>query len=462
MTLTPRTFSLALLLLIAGGAVLLAQDAMKNRTERDREYFWTRDCWQCAFDATSATCGVGLLTASYADDYTERGRWTLTGLGVAGALLYIAAWVGCWRRLFAPTIQPERAFEAGLHISGPPITNNDRVTPPNPFTTGPAWVVLLAWLGLGVVLSGVVMLFAGPAADPFAHVRGALAAYASLGFAEPDAPFSNGWLAAIGMLGAVGGVAATFLWKRARAAVPFRSWLAFAIGLGAWFVLAGIVLLAFEMPRGQHDGRGATPPDERFPARWQAAAIEVVESGTGGQPANPLAERDLGDGGKVVLAMTSLMGGMPGSPLGGVPFPLWLLGSMAILASIGVGRLSTNSSYGRVCRASAASIGWTCLLAVKVAILLLLIEQFTASAFQPRPTLGDALVDAAALVGGSAVSSGLLETITDNNLTSGIRVGVNWYMVGMAVGMVTMLAGRIVPIAVLHTHCPRPLDPERP
>ncbi|MBU0618391.1 MAG: hypothetical protein KKI02_11795, partial [Planctomycetes bacterium] len=77
-------FLLALLLVTALGAVALAHaDATYSEA---RHLSYSRHYWQVAFDALSATCGVGLLTYGFQEDYTPLGCWILTTLGLSGAL----------------------------------------------------------------------------------------------------------------------------------------------------------------------------------------------------------------------------------------------------------------------------------------------------------------------------------------------------------------------------------------
>ena len=44
-------------------------------------------------------CGVGLLTRDFEADLTSRGRWTLTAIGLFGAVLFLAAAVQAAQQL---------------------------------------------------------------------------------------------------------------------------------------------------------------------------------------------------------------------------------------------------------------------------------------------------------------------------------------------------------------------------
>ncbi len=88
-------------------------------SERDRTAYGLRPSWQATFDALSATCGAGLLTHQL-DEYTSSGRWVLAGLGVVGAMLYLAAirqLAGrLWPDLRLPRVRTILAGYLGLQI----------------------------------------------------------------------------------------------------------------------------------------------------------------------------------------------------------------------------------------------------------------------------------------------------------------------------------------------------------
>jgi hypothetical protein len=88
-------------------------------------------------------------------------------------------------------------------------------------------------------------------------------------------------------------------------------------------------------------------------------------------------------------------------------------------------------------------------LALVVALGLLLIENWTASRFQPPPTFADALLDACSAVAGGNLSGGLTESVTSRNLLSGIHQSVNLYPYGMTWLMLGMFVGRVLPLIVL-------------
>jgi Trk-type K+ transport system membrane component len=88
-------------------------------------------------------------------------------------------------------------------------------------------------------------------------------------------------------------------------------------------------------------------------------------------------------------------------------------------------------------------------LTIVVALLLMLFEAQVASRYQAPPTFADALLDASCAVGGGGLSSGLTATLTARNLISGIGLGISQYQIGMLILLVAMLAGRLVPLALL-------------
>ena len=73
------------------GAVLLSDGANITAGENEIKHHRARHQWESAFDALSAVCGVGLLTRDFEADLTSRGRWTLTAIGLLGAVLFLAA-----------------------------------------------------------------------------------------------------------------------------------------------------------------------------------------------------------------------------------------------------------------------------------------------------------------------------------------------------------------------------------
>jgi hypothetical protein len=89
------------------------------------------------------------------------------------------------------------------------------------------------------------------------------------------------------------------------------------------------------------------------------------------------------------------------------------------------------------------------LLTAIVAGGLLLLEQWTASAYQTPSSFADALLDASSVVAGGNLSGGLSETLTSRNLISGLNQPVNLYQYGMGWLMLAMLLGRVLPVTVL-------------
>lgn len=119
--------ALALLIVIGVGAVLLADPACTRVEDEFLQVYRTRHEWQAAFDALSATCGVGLLTYNFDEDYTARGRWTLTALGVVGAVLYLLAATQALRRLATAGTEATAGTGPGRYVSMPRRFQGERV-----------------------------------------------------------------------------------------------------------------------------------------------------------------------------------------------------------------------------------------------------------------------------------------------------------------------------------------------
>ena len=175
-------------------------------------------------------------------------------------------------------------------------------------------------------------------------------------------------------------------------------------------------------------------------------------------PTESLVGRDVSDGTKLTLSGLLLVGGLSGSATGGVQWILlvWALaGGAASLGWLGRGKAGPASPTGpatglaRCMHAGLGCLSLMILLTLIVAVGLLLIENWSASSYQPPPSLADALLDASSVVAGGNLSSGLTEAVTGRNLISGVRQSANLYQYGMAWLMLAMLAGRVLPLVVL-------------
>lgn len=447
-------FILAVLLLAAGGATLLNTRACKSLDERDWQYYTKMNAWRSTCDAVSATCGVGLLMYDLEEEYTPRGRWLLTALGVAGALLFLAAaWQAAGRLRAA----------CGERVPLPPI-----------------WSILVAFvilLGLSVpVVAGLEWLTAGNHAWPSEnHWSGAawraMASFASLGWLPGSPPRSCTWIyAAVGLIGGLGWMVWLLPWGTMRRRCLYvPRVLALAGGYLASLLLLAALIFALEAPRG---GRDQAPPGalpkpkapaglagDSMPAlalgdattgqRYARSLVQTVCASAAGIPTETMTDRNITEGTKVVLATTMLVGPLGGAAGGGIKFTLliWVLsGTVAAFAARG---RSIHPATFRCLLAGIACFGLLVLLTFAVALGLLIIETHTASLYQARPTFADAFLDAASAVAGGNLSSGLVEHVTARNLSSGIRQSVDLYQYGMAWLIAAMVLGRVLPLFVL-------------
>ncbi|MGD8451888.1 MAG: hypothetical protein PVJ57_08720 [Phycisphaerae bacterium] len=428
-------FLLAVVVLVVGGAHFINNPQCRSLDDRDWRWFAKLGTWQAHFDCLSAVCGAGLLTTNFEEHYTPAGRWALLGLGVAGALLYVTAGLAAIRRLRTACEQ----------------------TAPLP----PTWVVPLLLLALVAIsipaVAGLECLAAGrdawSAADGWSgSACRAVSATASLGWLPGHPPRSAMWVYAT--MAFIGGLGWT-VWLLP--AAPFRRrylsvWrlLLWVGGYAAFLVLMAGLIFLLESPRG---GRQPTAESELLAAQPPAARfVRSLEQATcaaaAGIPTESLARRDVSDGTRLTLAGLMFVGPLGGAAGGGLTWTLliWaLLGGLAAL-------FSRRPLDGTTLRCLLAGTGTTILLAALIAIIaigILVIETQTASPYQSAPALAESLLDATSIVAGGNLSSGLTETVTDRNLSSGIRQPVDLYQYGMSWIMAGMLLGRLVPLFVL-------------
>lgn len=421
-------FCSLLLLIAAGGAVLLAQPNCTTRDPRDLQYFNTRHYWQCAFDALSAATGCGLLTYRLDQDYTPQGRWTLLAIGLAGFALYIATAAAAAHRA--------ALFPANLR-------------PPRPLT------VLSYFLCLAVV---VLIPSAWPieqSAHSDANLADAtwrtLSFLCGLGWVGELPGRSVAFFAAgIGGLSLLGWWPLLIVPRMRDRSVRFfnllRPFAGMIVVLAVWMGL----LFVFDLPRGQKGGGDAEAEWKRTQERSAVIATESASEIGVGLPGESPKPAQLPDGAKLTLALATLIGGLGIGGAGGIGllFTYWAIGG----AIRSLYRRTTSDPPGRTHRtrvALAAVVGFFS-LSVVFALGLLLIEWTTAARFQEQPSFADALLESASALGGSAVTSGLTATVTSRNLTSGIQLPINMYQVGMVWLMLAMFLGRIIPIAALH------------
>lgn len=437
-------FPVALVLVSTATALLLAQDVATQPAARNEAY-WALHLWQCGFDALSACAGCGLATFSLTDDYTEFGRWVLSAGGFAGACLFVAAAGQALRRaalLPAP---------GGVRLIGG---------------------FVIAQTG-AVVLLGAVLYLAQAAGGGTAGgsvsaiVWNGVAAHSSSGFVDPALLRHWPGLSAIAVISTLAAAGPLAVMLTAPAAGPAQRRLALRLALalaGAW-VLAALLIAAFESPKPTPMGRGAAaaPADRApytldcsvplrelpWPGRAGRALIQTVCASGSGIATEPLADRGVSDGTKLTLALLVLIGGAPGSVTGGVQALLLVL-ALGGVAQILRGR-GEASAAGELRRVQVAGGGLLAMLALTAICAggVLLLDAWLASPFQSPATLADALLDSASAVGGANLSGGVTATLTARNLSSGIRNPTDQYQYGMAWLMLAMLAGRVLPLLIL-------------
>lgn len=421
--------TLSLLALVGLGGSLIMHPSCVQLSERDRTSYGARPAWQAGFDAISAVCGVGLLTYDLDEDYTPLGRWVLAGLGLAGALLYLAAARHAAGRLWAA--RGERLPQTLL--------------------------ILAAFLALQVLVIPLVWAVrqVGAVAQSFPDAAWqAIATFSSLGWTrEPPGLIHNWVYAPVALLAALGWPVWLLVRPSARHRVfrP-RSLLVAVSSYVAFLALAAGAVATLEVPRGAPHGAtddqrlAAQPPE----ARYARSVVQVACAAGAGVPTEQLGDRGVSEGTKLVLSGVLLVGGLGGSASGGVKWALLLCVLAAGGAFFGRGPRRSHHEVRRRCLlAGITCAGAMVTFATVVALGLLVIETRTASRFQPPPTFGDALLDASSAVAGGNLSSGLTTSVTGVNLSSGMDITVDSYQYGMTWLMLAMLIGRVLPVLVL-------------
>jgi len=420
-----------LLLLWHYGAPLLGLPGSTKLDERERGSYGYMPQWRMRFDALSAVCGAGLLTYNLDEThgqqghYTGQGRWVLLGLGVAGALAYLTAARQAAGRLWRATDKPL-----------PPI-----------------WAILIAYVTaqlLAIALAAGLTRISGAQTTPADTAWNAISAFSSLGWVREPPGVSHGFIyAAVALLGALGWPLWLLPWRR----VLRRRAYVLAVGSYAAFLALCIAFfVVLEAPRAAPPGRaaGAPVPERQTSARITRGAIQVVAASGAGIPTERLDARGVSEGTKLLLATVQLVGGLGGSPGGGVKWTLALWALAGAAATVNLGRARSRDETAR----RAMLVGVVCLGALAaftiiVALGLLVIEGYIGSPYQAPPTLADALVDASSAVAGGNLSSGLTATLTSANLSRGIRQSVDLYQYGMTWLMLAMFIGRVLPVLVL-------------
>ncbi|MCK4340707.1 MAG: hypothetical protein KAY37_03155, partial [Phycisphaerae bacterium] len=311
---------IALLVLAFLGSRLLLQQSCVQLSERDRGSYGMRPVWQAGFDALSATCGVGLLTYDLDDDYTPLGRWLLAGLGVAGAVLYLAAARQAVGRLWANTYRRLPSIRLILAV----------------FIILPALLIPLVWILEQTLGSGTRFT------DTAWNV---ISAFSSLGWLRgTEGVRGYSIYAVVSLLGAVGWLVWLFpiwgsVWRGSSRRYPLLACCTYLLAL---LLVAGAIA-ALEVPRGNQ--RHGQPEDNRLTAqsagvRYARGLIQVACASGAGITTEQLTERGVSEGTKLVLAGVVLVGGLGGSAGGGVKWTmlLWALAAVGLIGGYGPGR----------------------------------------------------------------------------------------------------------------------------
>lgn len=451
-------YIVGLVLIAATGATALGMIATSTLDKRDREYFAGRVWCEASFDALSAACGAGLMMGDFSE-YSAEARWVLFGTGVAGALLHVLTLAAVIRRIIGLPAPTRSADEPNTENTPPAATRSDaefdRASRPvasaalASFTDGPS-LGFIALSFLFVLSLLIVLVFAAARATcptvTFAETAQLVGlAFISLGCVpEPVDPGTAMMLAVVGWVGALGWP----VWlgiiprKRRGFGLPVPA-LRFALVYTLGLALAGGLLTLLERPRGGEAVgvlRADVSSDPSLAAqplgpRFGRSLVQSVSAATTGIPTEPIRDRGLRDGSKALVAGLAMLGGTGFGAAGG-------LGLLSFWIAF-FGRTERTRRLGLLCILILAA-AW-----LATAVGLLAIESLIASRYQPTPSFADALLDAASAVGGANLSSGLTASLTNRSLVSGIGLGISQFIPGMVLLALGLLAGRILPVAVL-------------
>lgn len=439
----PLLLLAALIALTIAGTAVLFSPACTIVDSRIREFYSTRHLWMCAFNALSAACGSGLLSYRFDVEFTHAGRFVLALLSLVGALAGAAALAACLRS--DGERDPEPLARATPHLA-PPLPVVPRA--------GRAAACAAAAIAAAAILILTVETASGGWGRMLDRAPHALAAASSAGLVDAPPPARVAWAYSLAGFLATSGWPALLLPAlpaalRRSATRAFLGWL---VGY-AVFLLAGAALVAvLEQPRSS---RGSAEPDPSLAAapplsRAARSLVLVASAGGAGVATEPLASPAVSDGTRAVLAFVALTGGLTGGLGGGAGFALVALALASPL------RRSRRDSPGSRPPPAVRPTDYALQVVLALATLtllsalgLLILENLSAAPFQPRPTFADAFLDSASAVAGAGLSAGLVRTLTDENLSSGMRQAVDWYPYAAAWLMAAMLVGRVLPIAFL-------------
>lgn len=434
-------YPLALLVLAAIGGAALLTPASVSLSERDRSAYGKLPAWYAGFDALSAACTVGLTLRDVREQYTPLGRWVLTLLGIAGTVLHIVALRGVLARLF--DMQPGAADRREL-----------LALPISLVVAAAAATPLVAWAGgedRAETGRAVLATFFGLSPGLASSLR------------DPAATGHSLLIAVLAIVGTIGLALCLRLTAWRWAAWSARTVMAALVPVGAMvgacLALAGCVQL-FEQPRVESGWRGHGAGPIRA-ARAEGATLagrwaELLALAHAGQAAPREPGDEPREGTRLVLALTIIAGGLsPAS--GGVSWLVLLaaLGLASPLAAAAAGAAVSPVTRERVVCAARRVVVAVLALALIATLGLLVIEARVADRFETPARLGEAVLDASAVAGGGAATSGLIARLTSPHLSRGMAQGVDSYLYGMVWTLLVMFAGRIVPLIVLGACGPR-------
>lgn len=466
----PLTFLAALLMLIVVGALFVARDTATKPEAKNMEFYWSLHYWQCTFDAISAACGAGLTTFEFDRDYTDAGRWTLTLIGVCGALLFVGAAARAEQNLGIASAAGWRA-PVRAHLA--------------------AWTICAC---LSVAAALAWPRDASNAADTSStagsaevqsnadnerateRIRLGLQIAASLGagggIRVADDRVLIALLAAIALCGPtiVLLVATTRRHTLRHAAGGALIRVALLRQLATGVIIYGILIAtvtALERPRGA--ASTAQPGAKNLTAqavgsRAERAAAQALAAGSAGFPTEALAEKGATDGTKLALVLLLLVGGGTASATGGLRWPL-VAGIFcayrrnrknyeprnAAQVPINDPRVPGDGDPSMSDRDHAPAVARRVLAALAVLLLgvifaLLILDAIVATRYSSPATLADATLDAGAAVLGGGVSGGVTATVTNRNLSAGIQQPTDLYQYGMVLLAAAMVVGRVAPL----------------
>lgn len=420
---------LALALLAAGGTVALHLLNGLVLEAREAQYFQAYAVCRSVVDCVSAVCGVGLLLGDWGATYSPLGRWILTGLSVAGAAIYVAAFAAALRRIGTSSL----AFRIP--------------------TTGAVLGALLAWVVFATAVVAIVGQVTGAPGRWGERVQTGL--HVSVGSALGNEAVQTALPGTIAGL-AWGAALGWPLWMLAlphvfRRCIAPRALLGYA-GLHAVLLIGGALFATAVAQRVRYAPVLETQPKPGVFARAMTQLTDAaLQNGAGRTVLRAPTDDTTAPGVFAVRVPLALLGGLGFGPTGGVGvvFVLW---GFAALWTNGRRPAEASREFARWTHtALSAATGYAVLVCVG-ALGFLLIDAVVATGYVAPPNLGAALQDAAAAVTGNAATTPLVGRLTDASLTGGIGLPIDVFWIGMVWLVVLMLAGRIWLLRAMALH----------